>query len=65
MSEEPARGLLASTGESRSYWHPLLPLLPQASGMLGEALRAMLVAGMAASETVASAAASSVFVFVI
>jgi hypothetical protein len=40
-------------------------LLPQASGTLGEALSAMLVAGMAASETVASAAASSVFVFVI
>jgi hypothetical protein len=43
----------------------LLPEAPQASGTLGEPLSAMLVAGMAASETVASAAASSVFVFVI
>jgi hypothetical protein len=41
----------------------VLPELPQASGTLGEALRAMLVAGTAASEIVASAAASSFFVF--
>lgn len=39
------------------------PLVPHASGILGAALRAMLVAGTAASETVASAAASSFFVF--
>jgi hypothetical protein len=39
------------------------PLLPHASGTLGAELRAMLVAGTAASETVASVAASSVFVF--
>jgi hypothetical protein len=38
-------------------------LLPQASGTLGAALSAMLVAGTAASETAASAAASSLFVF--
>jgi hypothetical protein len=37
--------------------------LPHASGTLGDALRAKLVAGTAASETVASAAASSFFVF--
>jgi hypothetical protein len=48
----------------RPHSHPPPPLvLPQASGMLGDALRAMLVAGTAASETVASAAASSFFVF--
>jgi hypothetical protein len=39
------------------------PLVPHASGILGAALRAMLVAGTAVSETVASAAASSFFVF--
>jgi hypothetical protein len=39
------------------------PLLPHASGTLGAELRAMLVAGRAASEIVASAAASSFFVF--
>ena len=38
-------------------------VLPQASRTLGEALRATLVAGTAASETVASAAASSFLVF--
>jgi hypothetical protein len=38
-------------------------LLPHASGTLGAALRAMLVAGTATSEAVASAAASSFFVF--
>jgi hypothetical protein len=37
--------------------------VPQASGTLGEALRTTLVAGTAASETVASAAASSFLVF--
>jgi hypothetical protein len=37
--------------------------LPHASATLGAALRTMLVAGIAASETVASAAASSFFVF--
>jgi hypothetical protein len=41
----------------------LLPELPHASETLGEALRAMLVAGTAANETVASAAARSLFVF--
>jgi hypothetical protein len=40
----------------------VLPL-PHASGVLGAALRATLVAGTATSETVASAAASSFFVF--
>jgi hypothetical protein len=38
-------------------------LLPHASGALGAALSAMLVAGTATSETVASVAASSFFVF--
>jgi hypothetical protein len=37
--------------------------LPQASGALGAALRTTLVAGTAAIETVASAAASSFFAF--
>jgi hypothetical protein len=37
--------------------------VPHANGTLGVALRATLVAGTAASETVASAAASSLFVF--
>jgi hypothetical protein len=41
----------------------LLPEAPHASGTLGDALRAMLVAGTAASEIVATAAASSFFVF--
>ena len=46
------------------YAHPLLPLAPQATGRLStEPVRAMLVAGTAASDTVASAAASSFFVF--
>jgi hypothetical protein len=46
------------------YAHPLLPLAPQATGWLStEPVRAMLVAGTAASETVASAAASSFLVF--
>jgi hypothetical protein len=40
----------------------VLPL-PQASGTLGDALRAMLVAGRATSETVASAAARIFFAF--
>jgi hypothetical protein len=42
----------------------LLPL-PHASGVLGAAFSATLVAGTATSETVASVAASSFFVFVI
>jgi hypothetical protein len=41
----------------------LVLLLPHASGTLGAALRTTFVAGTAASETVASAAASSFFVF--
>jgi hypothetical protein len=41
----------------------LLPLAPHASDTLGAAFSAMLVAGPAASEIVASAAASSFFVF--
>ena len=40
-----------------------LPEAPHASGMLGDALRAMLVAGTAASEIVASAVANSFFAF--
>jgi hypothetical protein len=43
----------------------LPPVFPHASGMLAEPFATMLVAGIATSETVASAAASSVFVFVI
>jgi hypothetical protein len=38
-------------------------LLPQARGAPAEPLRTMLVAGTAASETVANAAASRFFVF--
>jgi hypothetical protein len=47
----------------RIYPQPVEVPPPQASGTLGEALRAMLVAGTAASEIVASAAASRFFVF--
>ncbi len=45
------------------YWQPPLVPLPQASGTLAAPLRAMLVAGTAASETVANAVANSFFAF--
>jgi hypothetical protein len=41
----------------------LEPELPHASGMLAEPFATMLVAGIAISETDASAAASSLFAF--
>jgi hypothetical protein len=45
------------------YWQPPVVPLPHARCTLGAALRATLVAGTAAIETVTSAAASSFFVF--
>lgn len=55
------RGSPTPTSDVQPQLDP--PVLPHASGMLGAALSAMLVAGTAASETVTSAAASSFFVF--
>ena len=45
------------------YWHPPLPLLPQASCTPWPELRATLVDGTAASARTASTAATSFFVF--
>ena len=62
MTKSPAEGLFVrSIGSHPAQLVP--PVLPQASATLGATLSASCVAGTAASETVANAAAASFFVF--